>query len=204
MIIYELKCNKTGKSYINNCRNKVNEELKKMRIEFDGYNNTEHDRYNPYYEILQNNNYTISIVEEADDLTFKKKLKEHTGETNEVKVKKTQDKEKIKQWRLDNPDKVMEAKQRYYNKHKDRLKDKYKKYREEHKDYFKEYLKNYWKEKRDIYNEKNKKKYYENRDAILQAHKENKVICDICNIEMRKSSFSRHLKCKSHQQLCST
>lgn len=136
---------------------------------------------------------------------------------------------KSKKYRLENLDKVKEAKQQYYEENKEVINEKNRKYRNENLDRLLQKQREYYEKNKEVINEKIKKnrienseeikskdrEYYHankeikseqrkeryniNRDKILQKHKL-KIICE-CGCEITKEHLARHQKTKKHLEL---
>jgi len=85
-----------------------------------------------------------------------------------------------KEWYEDNKEKIAEKAKKYRNANKEQILERGKKYYEDNKEQLAEYQKIY----RDV-----------NREQINEKAKE-KVICDHCGCEIRKSDISKHKKTK--------
>ena len=83
-------------------------------------------------------------------------------------------KDKMKQYRVDNKEKIMEYKKQYWIDNKDKIKQ----YRVDNKEKIMEYKKQY---------------HVDNKDKIEERRKQ-KVNCDKCGCEVRKDSLIRHKK----------
>ena len=113
-------------------------------------------------------------------------------------LNKKQFKEYRKQYYENNKDEIKEKNKKYCEENKDNLIEYRKKYRDDNKDKIKEKNKQYCEENKDILKEKNKKYYEDNKDKILEKLRE-KIICEVCQKEMRKDKLTRHKKSKAHQ-----
>jgi len=96
-------------------------------------------------------------------------------------------KEKAKQYCENNKEKIKEQRKQHYENNKKKLLEKGKEYKETNKEKIKQYREDN-KEKAKQYRENNKEK-------ILEQAKQ-KVICDHCGSEIRKSDIARHKKTK--------
>ncbi len=93
-------------------------------------------------------------------------------------------KEEMKQYRIENKEKIAATTKEYQEKNKDRIKQVKKHYREENKTQIAEYNKNY--------RENNKEIFFE------QNHK--RTTCE-CGCEILKRLLNRHMKSKKHVEL---
>ena len=96
-------------------------------------------------------------------------------------------KENSKKYREDNKEKIKEQRKQHYENNKEKLLEKGKKYRETNNKKIKQY--------REDNKEKTKQHYENNKEKILEQAKE-KVVCDHCGSEIRKSDIARHKKTK--------
>lgn len=94
-------------------------------------------------------------------------------------------KEYDKKYKQENPDKIKEGSKNYYQENIDRIKENKKKYYQENVDKIKENKNKYYQDNIDKIKENMKKYRQENSQ---------KVVCPICNKEMRKDSINRHTK----------
>ena len=80
---------------------------------------------------------------------------------------------------------IKERKERKIKSTKEWIKnnpDKCKKYREDNKEKMKEY----------------EKKYYEDNKEKIKEYKNEKILCKVCNCNVRRGDISRHKKTKKH------
>ena len=119
-------------------------------------------------------------------------LKEYRQDNKEQLAEKLKqyyedNKEKSKQYREDNKEKIKEKRKQHYENNKEKLLEKGKKYKETNNEKIKQY--------REDNKEKTKQHYENNKEKILEQAKE-KVVCDHCGSEIRKSDIVRHKKTK--------
>jgi hypothetical protein len=105
--------------------------------------------------------------------------------------------EKRKQWRIDNPELQKERKKAEYDKNRENYQARAKEYYADHKEERKEYHDKWYEANRESQIQKGREKYLEKREAIL-AENRSRVRCEICDVEMAKSSLSRHKKSAPH------
>ena len=90
--------------------------------------------------------------------------------------------EKNKQYNRDNKEKIAEQRKNHYQVNKEKIAEKGEQYRKDNKEKITERKANY---------------YQANKDKIAEKRKEKKD-CPICKCYIRKDSFSRHIKSKTH------
>ena len=146
--------------------------------------------YNKAYDILKNEDYDYSVVEEVE---CENKYELHNRERfyieNNKCVNKCVPNRTIKEWVEDNKDKMKEYIKNYNEVNKDKIKERDKKYREANKDKIKEsreanrekikeYNKKYREANKELISKKNKgrhKKYREaNKDKIKEYREANR------------------------------
>jgi hypothetical protein len=115
-------------------------------------------------------------------------------EENKVKIS-----EEKKKYREENKEKIKEKNDIYYAENKNIFKERSAKYYEENKETIKTYQKNYRKDNNDKKKEIDRKYREENQDKIKVKRSE-LVHCDVCNVEVTRSNYSRHNKSILHQE----
>jgi hypothetical protein len=85
----------------------------------------------------------------------------------------------------------------YYEQNKVHVLEKHKEYRQTNKEKINEKNKEYRQTNKEKINEKNKEYRQTNKEKISEKGKE-KVICEICNIEITRGSKAKHLKSQRH------
>ena len=138
---------------------------------------------------------------------------------NNIRAKRS-----IKEYRIDNRDKIKEKNKEYYENNCDKINEYNKEYYENNKNKVLEHQKDYYKHNKDKVLEKNKKyrklneeqlaekakEYYKNnRDKIKEREKKyrelnkekrsEKIKCDKCGCEIIRRSLARHKKSKKCQ-----
>jgi hypothetical protein len=106
--------------------------------------------------------------------------------------------QKQKEYREKNADKIKEFKKKYNEEKKEKIKEQTKKYKEEHKEEIKEKNKQYSKENEEKIKEYKDEWYQKNKEKILQKHKE-LFVCE-CGSEIRSSGKAEHNRSSKHQQ----
>ena len=92
---------------------------------------------------------------------------------------------------------TIEEKKEYRKKYREENQENYKKYYQDNQEKCKENHKKYYQENQAKIKEHQKKYYQENQYKIKEQKKEyarQKVVCNVCNKEMRKDSLTRHKK----------
>ena len=91
--------------------------------------------------------------------------------------------------------KKLKASQREINKVK--VKESKKEYNIKNREKLAEKNKNYYNENKNLLNENNKIYREQNKEKISAQNKE-KIICEICNTEITKCNYSKHIKTNKH------
>jgi hypothetical protein len=105
--------------------------------------------------------------------------------------------QKQKEYREKNAEKIKEYKKEYYETNKEKVSEKYKIYKEQHKEEIKIQQQKYIEENKDKIKEKKNEWYQKNKEKILEKHKE-MITCE-CGSEIRKSGKIVHYNSKKHQ-----
>jgi hypothetical protein len=98
-----------------------------------------------------------------------------------------------KEYDIDNKEKIKERKKQYAEQNKEKIKETKKKYEEANKEKIKERKKKYYQD-----NIETKKKYYQDNKERIAERKKKNIKCDVCNIEIRRDSMTRHKMTKKH------
>tara|TARA_R110002153_G_scaffold238082_1_gene392344 strand:- start:120 stop:731 length:612 start_codon:yes stop_codon:yes gene_type:complete len=101
----------------------------------------------------------------------------------------------IKEWYIDNKQKILEHKKQYRENNKQQISEKNKHYRENNKQKISEYKKQYRENNKNYF-----KDYRENNKQELLEKAKIKIECE-CGSKFRKSDKARHLKTTKHQKL---
>jgi predicted GIY-YIG superfamily endonuclease len=104
-------------------------------------------------------------------------------------------KEKIKQYNINNKEKILENAKEYYEDNKEKIKEYY----QANKEKILEKAKENYKDNKKKFKEKNIKWYHANKEQIAEHKKQygsEKVICDHCGCEVRKDGLNKHQKTK--------
>ena len=117
-----------------------------------------------------------------------------------------------KEYRQTNKDLILEYKKEYYQDNKEHILEYQKDYRQTNKERISEQHKEHYQANKDLILEHKKEYYQDNKEHILEHNKEykqtnkekisekgkEKIICEICNIEITRNSKSRHMKSQKH------
>ena len=133
---------------------------------------------------IYNHNYSQSHKEERNE---KRRNKYHEDPVEREKVI-----ESNKNYRINNPEKVKERKQREYQKNKKRYSESNKIWRENNKEKKKADDKAYYERTKEQQKIKNKERYEMNKEKINE-----KVVCE-CGVECAKKGLKRHMNSKKH------
>ena len=104
----------------------------------------------------------------------------------------------IKEWCIDNRDKLAEKKKEYYQNNSDKIKEQHKEYHKLNKEKINEKKKEYRKLNKDKVKERDKE-YRELNKQKIEEKRSEKIKCDKCGSEVRRDGLSAHkktLKCK--------
>jgi hypothetical protein len=130
-VIYKFECNETGKIYFGSTVN-YNQRIRKQKHDcqrwLDGKlkltnKKTYRVDYSTSFEIIKNNNYTVSIVEEFPCKT-KKELTDRERyyiQNTENVVNKNIPNRTQKEWIQDNPDKFKAIQKKWIQKHQEQI-----------------------------------------------------------------------------------
>ena len=162
------------------------------------------------FSILQNNDYSIVLLEECKTCENKEQLlarERHYIDSlqcvNMAKPLRTG-----KEWYYDNFEKIKEQKKDYYKQNiqrsidyrkenSERIKETKHKYYELHKQEIQDKKKLYVEENKSKVSQQRKLKYQENKASILEKQKE-VINCPDCGTSYTKCHKSRHIKSQRH------
>lgn len=193
-----------------------NFEIKELKK----YNVIDNNHLKMYEQLYINKYKPVNIINPFNILaSVNKKIytnkyyQEHKEEKSEYsKQRYANNKEYFDNYVKENKDKIKEYKARHYQKNKEKLAEKQKEYRENNKEKVKESKKEYniknreklaeknkiyYNENRNIINEKNKIYREQNKEKIL-THNNEKITCIICNTEITRCNYSKHIKTNKH------
>jgi hypothetical protein len=112
----------------------------------------------------------------------------------------------VKEWYNDNKEVIAKKCKKRHNDNREKNLEKQKKYREANKEKINEKLKEHRKANKEKINKKLKEHYHANKEKISEKRKEyyekvkeqrkEKVICDHCGCEIRKTDLKKHQKTK--------
>lgn len=183
--IYKIVCNVTGKIYIGStCLPTL---AKRLAYHRKGYKQYLEQKY-PYvssFEILENNNYSIILLEEYPCETKDQLLaRERYYIDNNVCVNKFIPGRTKKQYYQENREQALKQKKVYYEENKEKIKE----YRKNNRDKIAEQRKQYNKK-----NKEKRKQYYENNKEYYQEY----VTCE-CGKIYQRCGKQRHLRTQKH------
>jgi hypothetical protein len=202
--IYKIVDNTNDNIYIGStCEPTLARRLTKHRGHYKEY--LKGGKYTTSFKILENNNYSIVLLEEfpcetKDQLLARERYYIENNEcvnkvvpTRSTKEWKEQNRDKIidyqKDYREQNQDKLNKKAKEYYEKNKEQKKNYY----EQNKEKFKEKKKNYYEQNKDYF-----KKYQKQNQDKLKKYKNKKSTCECggCYTNVNKAT---HLKSIKHQ-----
>jgi hypothetical protein len=108
---------------------------------------------------------------------------------------------KIKEYHINNKDKINEKSKEYRINNKDKIKQKNKEYHQNNKDKLNQNSKEYQKKNKDKIKEKSKE-YYQKNKADIQKKANEKIHCMLCDCWFRNNYRSIHNKTKMHIKRC--
>ena len=194
--IYAIRSFKTDEIYIGSTTQKLCQRLQKHKSHKKEYEEGK-GRYMTSYKLLEYDDVYIELIENCI-CNSKEELLKKEGECirntkcvnkNIPGRNKKEKKELCKEWYEKNKKVISEKNKDYYEKNKKNKIEKSKEWYEKNKDKRKEYKKEYHEKNKDIIKQKCKYYYEKNKEVINQ-----KVNCPICNLELSKSSLTRHKK----------
>jgi len=148
------------------------------------------------YSYIENNDWSDFYIElyEAYPCNNRKELDRREGQViREIgTINKCIAGRTMKEYYVDNPDKL----KNYYKDNADKIKEKVKNYQKNNADKIKEKVKVYRECNADIIKE-NAKQWRENNADIIKEKRKEKVCCNICGVYTSKHHFARHQKSKS-------
>ena len=163
------------------------------------------------FEIIEIKKYNCNTQNELE-LEERKQMELYGGELNSNIPTRT-----IKEWRIENKEKLAENKKKYYVDNKEKLTEKFKKYYVDNREKLKEQMKEYRENNKEKIKEKKKEHYNNNKESIAEKKKEHyeknkesiaekkkeKYICG-CGKTATFSHKARHNKTKKHLKYLST
>lgn len=195
--IYNIHCNKTNKNYIGSTFLTLQQRLSQHKSGYKRYTNNKSTLYCSSYEILENNDYCINILEEIEDMNDIINLRNKEAQyiksmdcvnknipSRTLKQYYIDNKESYKEYYKQNRDKIIKYnKQQYKNKYdyytekakeyRQNNKDKFKQYYENNKEKLKQYGRDNYNKKKEYYLEKNKNWANENKDKVKELTQKN-------------------------------
>jgi len=234
--VYRIYDNTNGNVYYGSTKETVSRRMTGHRTKYKLWLKGKVKHYTKSFDILKNGDYSYNIVEEVE---YENKYELHNREryyieNNECinkfipnrtrKQWREDNKEKIKQYYVDNKndilerhkqylkenkDKISKQTKEYYENNKERYKEYQKDYRENNKDKNKEYQKDYREDNKDKIKQKDKEYRKNNKDKIKEYYENNKermnekVTCE-CGCIVSRNNLSQHKKTEKHLKLIST
>lgn len=224
--IYSIRSYQTDEVYIGSTCQPLSKRMVDHRSNYKCWKkDSNKNSYITSYEILQYDDAYIELIElfpcTSKEELFKQEGK-HIRETencvNKVVAGRTKG-----EYYVDNRDKLAAQHKNYRDTHKqeraqylednkEALLEKGKIYREEHRAEIQARFADYYKTNKVALSDKHKeyyqvtknaqiekaKAYYHANKAKIQAHRQMKTQCEICNLEFAKANISRHTKSKAH------
>lgn len=180
--IYKIVCNITGKCYIGSTVETLNDRLSKHLYDYKMYKKDPNYKYLSSYQVLESENYTISLVENFP-----------CSNRHELWVREY---EHVKKNDCVNQQAPIRSKKQYYEDNKEERLAYGRKYKQRHKEELKE--------KNKIYVEKNKdkilqkqKQYYQDNIEKFKEYRSAKFQCE-CGGHYTRFHKTRHLNSQKH------
>lgn len=143
-IIYSIKCNVTGKSYIGSTKGKLPARMARHKYQHKLYKNGKFN-YITSFDIIENGDYISTILEDVeynDENDFKQRERyyiENTENTvNRCIIGRTHS-EYSKDYYQNHKEEMKTTSRNWYNEHKDEKKDYYNKHKQRIKNYYLEH-----------------------------------------------------------------
>jgi hypothetical protein len=185
--IYKIVCNVTGKVYIGStCKKTLAHRLAQHRADYKRFLDKKTEKYMTSFKVLENNNYSIILMEEYPCETKEQLLAQERYyiENNEC-VNKYIPNRTIKEYYEANKEQILEQQKEYYETNKEQISEYQKEYYEANKEQISEYQKEYQKE------------YYKiNKEHILKRQGESHK-CE-CGGNYAQNHKLRHFKTQKH------
>jgi hypothetical protein len=182
--IYKLVSNISDLTYIGSTTQTLSSRLGHHRTDYKLWKQGKHHKVTSY-DIIEEGDYDIVLLE-----NYPCKNKEELHARERYWIEKTKCVNKYiptrtdKEWRNDNKEHLAEKQHQYWEENKDKLKEQQKKHRVEIKDKLHEYEKQRWQKPE--------------RKLKAKIYNETKVRCDVCDQEMRRDSYRKHINGKQH------
>ena len=190
--IYKVVCNITGLIYVGSTCENLSNRLAHHRRLYKHYLTT-NKSFTTSFEILKNDDYAIVLLEECP-CNNKEQL--HSRERYYIDSINCVDKSKptrtIKEWREDNKEKIKERKR----ENADKIREQMKIYRDLNKDKIKDQNKLWRENNKDKVNERTKKYREENKETI-DKRRSIKYTCECGSTSLLKNK-SNHIKSQKH------
>jgi hypothetical protein len=176
--IYKIIDDTTGKKYIGSTTQKLSQRLAKHVNNYKNHTNGGSTKYISAFDVLENDNYCIILIENVNCDTKEELLKrERYYIETETSVNRSVPLRTLKEYRDDKREELKEKNKIYKKNNKDKIKA----YNEKNKEHIAEQLKQY---------------RLKNKDDIDKRNKT--LITCSCGSVIQKMERSRHLKSKKH------
>ena len=178
---YKIVCNDSGAVYVGSTCSSIRIRLQKHEFDYRQYLENKKN-FITSFTILEKNNYAIQLIASVECVDRKQRdCLELLHILNENSVNKNHPGRDVKQWHLDNKERIAEHKKQYY---------------QDNKEYFDEYKKQYYQDNKEKLNERHKQYYQDNKEQIDRKRNE-KINCP-CGGQYTYSNKSRHMKSNKH------
>lgn len=197
--IYILKSKIGNMRYYGSTVRTLKQRLNEHKTNKKRYENGKTTSYKTSYQILDYDDYEISLVEDFS-CSSKQELETRERwfiENNECVNKYIPTRSK-KEYYKEHEKELKEKKKKYYDDHKQEINERNKKYYKEHEKEIKEYNKEYRQRNKQELSQQKKLYREKNKDKIKEKQKI-KITC-VCGAELTKRHIRRHERSKKHQQ----
>ena len=200
--VYKIYSEQTDRVYIGSTTKLLLQRFLQHKTNYRRYNDGTYNFVTSFH-ILQYDDANIELIEEVEFDDKKELIRRERFhiEQNEC-VNKRVEGRTSKEWGQDNKDRVLEHKQKYREKNREKLLEKAKENYQENREKRLEQAKQYREQNKKMISEKNKKWYQSNKEKLLDKLKV-KISCD-CGSVVRKSDIKRHERSKKHQKYLET
>jgi hypothetical protein len=192
-IIYKITCNDTNKCYVGSTTQSLQQRIGTHVSKCKNWKAGK-SSFKSSYEIIKDNNFKGEILEAVNFGEDKKQLllkeREWIDKLNPVNfirpivLNKEEEYKFRKDYREKNKQKISESKKEHYEKNRDNILERR---REKYK----------IEENAEKIKCQNTESYNRNKDKRSKTGKE-KIMCEICNMEITRSSKSNHMKSQRH------
>jgi len=196
--IYSIRSYQTDEIYIGSTCTSLSKRLYKHKDVYKRYNEGKRKHIVSAFEILKYDDCYIELIE-LYPCNSKIELHKREGELiREMDcVNKFIPGRTMKQYYIDNQDKIKQQRKQYYKDNREKIKQKEKQYRIDNQDKIKQQKKQYRIDNKDKIKQYEKQYRIDNKDKIKQRVKQ-PINC-ICGSTIQKTEKARHNRSKKHR-----